>query len=127
MPSSNAADADLTTTLLVTHDEPAAPQASAGGLLDSLPMLVAIFLIFYFLVIRPQQQDQKRAQEMLAGLQKGDYVVTSSGLHGRIAEVQTDTLIVEIADKVRVTLDKGAVKRKLTPADPAGASATKGN
>lgn len=127
MPSPISADADLTQTLLVTSDEPAAPQASPGGLLESLPMLVAIFLIFYFLVIRPQQQDQKRAQEMLAGLQKGDYVVTSSGLHGRITEVQTDTVIVEIADKVRVTLDKSAVKRKLIPAEPAGGSAAKGN
>ena len=99
---------------LVTHDAPAAPAAGPAGMSSSLLVVVAIFAIFYFLLIRPQQKEQQRHTELLSGLSKGDDVVTTSGLHGRIWEVQDQTVVIEIADKVRVTVDKVAVKRKMT-------------
>ena len=77
----------------------------AGGLLQGpLPMLVIMFVIFYFLLIRPQQKKQKEHREMISNLNKGDRIITSGGLHGRITGLDETTLTVEIADKVRVNV-----------------------
>jgi preprotein translocase subunit YajC len=81
--------------------------------MSTAPMFIAIGLIFYFMLIRPQMKEQKAHQSMISGLVKGDRVVLASGMHGRIHEVKDGTAIVEVADKVRVTVDKSAVKRKL--------------
>ena len=75
----------------------AAPDASPFGML--IPM-GAIFLIFYFLLIRPQQKRQREQEEMLRAIEKGDSVVTTGGLHGKVTGVTDDVL----------TLDIGAVK-----------------
>ena len=74
--------------------------------------LFAVFAIIYFLIIRPQQQEQKKHQELLAALQKGDDVIIGNGMHGVIHEVRGDQLVIEIADRVRVTFDRSAVQRK---------------
>lgn len=73
--------------------------------------LVPIVLIFYFLMIRPQQKQQKERRRMLAELKKGDPVVTTSGIYGRITGVADKILTVEIADNVRVRMDREAVGR----------------
>lgn len=78
----------------------------AGGLL--FPMLI-MFGIFYFLLIRPQQKKQKEHQEMINNLKKGDRVVTGGGIHGRITNSDENTLTVEIADNVRVKMNRGSV------------------
>ena len=93
----------------------AAPAGGAGGDagLINLLFLGGFVLIFYFLLIRPQQKEAREHQELLAGLQKGDRVVTASGLHGRVFGVEDTEVVVEIADKVRVTIDKTSVKRKI--------------
>ena len=77
-----------------------------------LPMIVAVFFIMYFLVIRPQKKEQDAHQQLLASLQKGDRVVTASGIHGEIHEVSEREVVLEVADKVRLTLDKDTVRRK---------------
>lgn len=101
-------------TVLVTHD--AAPAAGArGGMSETVTQmapLFAVFAIIYFLIIRPQQQEQKKHQELLAALQKGDDVIVGNGMHGVIHEVRGDQLVIEIADRVRVTFDRSAVQRK---------------
>jgi preprotein translocase subunit YajC len=85
-----------------------------GGILSNpMFMVAAIVGIMYFLIFRPQQKEAKEHEKMLSALQKGDQVVTSSGMHGKVHMVEDDLVIVEIADKVRVTIDKTAVKRKL--------------
>ena len=104
--------------VLVSYDD--APSPPPGGFLGSMPVMIALFAIFYFLLIRPQQKEQKRQEQMMAALQKGDEVVTSGGLHGTIYEVRDDGLTLEIADKVRVKIDKSAIKRKKDKAAPAG-------
>lgn len=119
MPDPGLTNADV----LVSADEPAPAATPAGGLMSSLPMMVAIFAIFYFLIIRPQQKEAKEHEDLLSGLQKGDEVFTSSGLYGRVWEVQDKVVIVEIADKVRVTMDKKAIKRKTA----AGEAVVKGS
>jgi preprotein translocase subunit YajC len=80
-------------------------QSEGSGLSMLLPM-AAIFLIFYFLLIRPQQRRQKQQEAMLKGIEKGDAVVTAGGIHGKVTGVTDDVLTVEIAsvkgDRVRI-------------------------
>jgi len=82
----------------------------AGGLLSS-PLLPIILMlgIMWFLMIRPQQKKQKEHREMLSNLKKGDMVVTSGGIYGRITGVTDTVLTLEIADKVRVRVGRGYI------------------
>lgn len=94
-------------------------QAAPSGFASTLPMLVIMGVIFYFFLIRPQQKEQKEHETLLAGLQRGDQVVTSGGIHGKIAEVRSDSLVLDISDKGQLTIDRVAVKRKIVePAAP---------
>jgi len=84
----------------------------AGGLLQFLPLIV-IGIIFYFLLIRPQQKRAKQHRAMVAALNRGDEVLTSGGLLGRISEIGNDFVHIEIADDVEVRLQKGSVHQVL--------------
>ena len=85
----------------------AAPTAG-GGLLSFIP-LILIFVVFYFLLIRPQQKKAKEHQVFLGNLKKGDDVITSGGIHGRIT-VLTDTVVtLEIADGVRIKITRPSI------------------
>ncbi len=86
----------------------AASSGSAGGLASFIP-LVLMFVIFYFLLIRPQQKKAKEHKEMVAGVKKGDRIITSGGIHGQVTAVDDSTLTVEISDKVRVKLNRANV------------------
>ncbi|MEI6259799.1 MAG: preprotein translocase subunit YajC [Deltaproteobacteria bacterium] len=81
---------------------------SAGGLASFIP-LVLMFVIFYFLLIRPQQKKTKEHREMIAGVKKGDRIITSGGIHGQVTAVDDTTVTVEISDKVRVKLNRANV------------------
>lgn len=97
--------------LLQTLDTPA-----SGGLLGSpLVMLVGFALIFYFVMLRPQQKEAKEHTALVASLQKGDKVVTASGLHGKVFEAKGDTLVLEISPNAYLTVDRDAIKRKVVP------------
>lgn len=74
-----------------------------------LPLL-AVFGIFYFLIIRPQQKQAKQRQAMIAAVKKGDQVVTVGGIHGRITGVTDAILTVEIADNVKVKVDRASIQ-----------------
>ena len=85
--------------------------ALAGGAkgMGAFIPLILMFVIFYFLLIRPQQKRAKEHREVLKNLRKGDTVVTSGGIHGRIAGL-TDTIVtLEIADKVRIKVSRGQI------------------
>lgn len=90
-----------------------------------ITMLVAFVAIFYFLLIRPQQQQQKKLRQAVAALRRGDTVVTSAGILGKVAKVPTDEdpeIVVEIADNVQVKMVKSAiveVRAKNQPANDA--------
>lgn len=90
----------------------AAPAAGSGGL-SSLIFMAAFIAIFYFMLIRPQQKRAKEQQAMLAALANGDEVVTSGGLLGRIVEVGENYLGVEIAEGVRIKVQKSAITQVL--------------
>jgi len=87
---------------------PGAGQGQGGGLMGFLP-LVIIFVIFYFLLIRPQQKRAKEQKAMLDNLKKGDKVITSGGEYGVIEEVKGNTIILKIAENVRVKYGKGYI------------------
>ena len=79
---------------------------AAGGQLAPLLMMVLFIVIFYFLLIRPQQKKAKEHQAMLSKLAPGDEVVTAGGILGRIVEVGESFTVVEVADGVRIKVQK---------------------
>ena len=85
----------------------------------SIAPLIFVFIIFYFLLIRPQQKRQKEHQKLVAALKTGDKVVTSSGIHGIIANVKDKTLLVKVADNVKLEFDRAAVTAVVSSGDDA--------
>lgn len=88
----------------------AAGGQGAGGFASLIPIIL-MFVIFYFLLIRPQQKKSKEHREMISHLKKGDRIVTTGGLHGRVTATGEQTMTVEIADKVRVKISRGSVSQ----------------
>ncbi len=84
-------------------------QGGGGSMMTTLIMFGAIFFIFYFMIIRPQQKRQKERQKLLSGVQKGDKIVTIGGVYGTVVGVEEKTILVQIADNVKVKYDKSAV------------------
>ncbi len=91
----------------------------AGGLVGFFLPLAAMFLLFWALLIRPQQKQQKQHREMLAQLKRGDAVVTSGGIHGTVTGIADDVLTVEISasPSVRIRVDRSAVGRRAAADD----------
>jgi preprotein translocase subunit YajC len=89
----------------------AAPQGGdpTAGLISTLIFFGAILLIFYVMIIRPQVKRQKEHQKMLSELKKGDRVVTTAGIHGTIADIEDNIVILQIAENTRIRLEKTAI------------------
>ncbi|RLB12618.1 MAG: preprotein translocase subunit YajC [Deltaproteobacteria bacterium] len=85
-----------------------AQQAQGGGISIFIP-LILMFVIFYFLLIRPQQKKVKQHKEMIASIKKGDKVVTAGGIHGTVTGVSDNTVSLEIAPKVKIKVQKGSI------------------
>jgi len=83
----------------------------AGGSLFSLLPLVVIFVLFYFLLIRPQQKRAKQHKEMVAALAKGEEVVTNGGLLGKVTEVDDNFITLEISNGLNVKVQRQAVSQ----------------
>lgn len=81
----------------------------AGGGSMTLIFILLLLVIFYFFMIRPQQKKQKQIEEYRSKLAKGDKVITIGGLHGKIVDVQEKVFVIEIADGVKITIEKAAV------------------
>jgi len=101
-----------------------APGQGGGGGLTSLFPLVAIFAIFYFLLIRPQQKKAKTHRTMLERLKKGDQVLTAGGVYGKITALADNVVTVEIADKVRVKVARQQIAGVI-PLSPIASSPAK--
>ena len=90
-----------------------------GSPFTMLVPMALIFMIFYFLLIRPQQRRQKQHEALLKSIEKGDHVVTSGGLHGKVTGVADDTLTIEIAvlkgERVRVKVARAKIESKQSP------------
>jgi preprotein translocase subunit YajC len=94
-----------------------AGQGAAGGL-GLFGPLVIMMVIFYFLLIRPQQKRQKEHKNMLAGLQKGDVVVTQGGIQGKVVGLTDKVLTLEIAEKVRVKVERAYIVSVVSKGEP---------
>lgn len=88
---------------------PAGKAAGGGGDWGFIIMMVMIFGIFYFLMIRPQQKKQKELQAMLNNLAYGDTIMTTGGIHGKITGLADAVITLEIADKVRIKVARSAI------------------
>lgn len=82
---------------------------AAGSGMGSILMIVALFVVFYFFMIRPQQKRQKEIKKFREALDKGDKIVTAGGIYGTIREVKDTYFIIEIDKDVRIRVDKGSV------------------
>jgi preprotein translocase subunit YajC len=95
--------------LLIALMAPQGGGDAGGGMISTVIMFGLIILIFYFMIIRPQSKRQKERAKMLEAMKKGDKVVTNGGLHGRIVAMEDKTVLLEIADNVKVKVEKSAV------------------
>lgn len=86
----------------------AAPAAPGGGY-SSIIMIVLLFVIMYFFMIRPQQKQRKEVEKQRAALKVGDKVVTAGGIYAKLKEINDTTYVIEIADGVKVKIDKTSV------------------
>ncbi len=86
------------------------PEASINPIIALFPYLL-IFGIFYFLVIKPQKEQQKKFQKMLEELKKNDTIVTSGGIHGTIVNIKEKTVTIRVDDNVKLEIDRTAVAR----------------
>lgn len=86
-----------------------APGAQPNPIMSFLP-LIAMFAIFYFLLIRPQQKKAKIHREMLASLKKGDYILTGGGIYGRIVSTAEDVLTVDVGNDMKLKINRAFVQ-----------------
>jgi len=90
----------------------APPQGGDGGsgsLISTLIMFGAIFAIFYFMIIRPQQKRAKERDKLLSNIEKGDKIITSGGVHATIVGIEEKTVLIEIAPNVKIKVERSAI------------------
>lgn len=88
-----------------------APPTEGQSPLTSFLPLILIVVVFYFFMIRPQMKKQKEMRKFRESLQKGDKVVTTGGIYGKVNEIKDNVIIIEVEDKMRLKVDKAAVVR----------------
>jgi len=93
----------------------AAPQGgnASGGGYEQIIFLVLIIVVFYFFMIRPQMKKQKEIKQFRDSLQKGDKIVTTGGIYGKVNDIKEDIVIVEIAPNVTVKVDKSSIVKEI--------------
>ncbi len=87
------------------------PGQTGGGmetLMSLLPFLL-IILVFYFMILRPQQKRQKERQKLLESIKKGDKVITAGGIHGTVEGIEDKVLLIKIADSVKVKVERSSI------------------
>ena len=87
-----------------------------GGIGSFFVPLIFIFIIMYFVMIRPQKKRQEQQKQLIASLKTGDRVVTNAGIHGLISNVKETTVLVKVADNVKIEIDKTAITNVLKEA-----------
>ncbi|MCL6602553.1 MAG: preprotein translocase subunit YajC [Paenibacillus sp.] len=90
---------------------------SGSNILTLVGPFVLMFVVFYFLLIRPQQKKTKARNNMLKALKKGDKVVTIGGLHGHIMEISDDIVVLRVNDVTKLTFDRGSISHSINPVE----------
>lgn len=88
---------------------PQGGQSGGGGMFSTLIFFALIFVIFYFMILRPQQKRAKERQKMLDSVKKGDKVVTSGGMHGKVVNVDEKTVLLDVGDNMKLKFDRTAI------------------
>lgn len=88
---------------------PPADGQGGGGMIGTLIMFGAIFAIFYFMIIRPQQKRAKEREKLLSAVQKGDKVVLSSGMHGTVAGLEEKTVLIDAGNNIKIKFERSAI------------------
>jgi preprotein translocase subunit YajC len=102
--------------LFLAQAQPTGPAPSpAGGIGGMFVPLIFIMIIMYFLMIRPQSKRQAEQKKLIASLKTGDRVVTNAGIHGLIANVKETTVILKVADNVKIEMEKSAITNVFRP------------
>jgi len=84
---------------------------NGGGILQILPLMIGMFAIMYFLIIRPQQKQRRERENLLRAIKKGDRVVTTGGLYGTVVGISEHTVTLKVADQVRLDFERSAIGR----------------
>jgi preprotein translocase subunit YajC len=93
------------------YAQEAGAQAATGGGFGAFMPLVVVFAIFYFLLIRPQQKQQKKMRQMIADVKRGDEVITNSGLHGKIVELKDNNVVmIQVANNVVMKFERSSIQ-----------------
>jgi preprotein translocase subunit YajC len=87
------------------------PSDPKGSMTSSLIMMLLIIVVFYFFMIRPQMKRQKELKNFREGLKKGDNVITSGGIYGKISEVRDQIILLEVDKNFQIKVDKSAVMK----------------
>jgi preprotein translocase subunit YajC len=98
---------------LLAQAQPAAPTPGLGGGFGMFVPFIFIFVIMYFMLFRPQKKRQQEQQRLISALKTGDKVVTNAGIHGLIANVKETTVILKVADNVKIEMEKSAITNVL--------------
>ncbi|HIG84694.1 MAG TPA: preprotein translocase subunit YajC [Verrucomicrobiales bacterium] len=99
---------NLSNTLFYLTAQAEGQAASGGGLTSFLP-LILIFVIFYFLLIRPQKQKQKKLRSQVEAMKIGDKVITAGGIHGLVTSVKKQSISVKVDNNVKIEFEKGSI------------------
>jgi preprotein translocase subunit YajC len=91
-------------------------QAAGNGMLSTLLPMVLIMVVFYFFMIRPQVKKAKDHKKLISELQKGDKIVTTAGIHGRIVDLNETTFLIEVEGGTKIRFDKSAISLDATKA-----------
>lgn len=86
-----------------------AATSSTGQMVSTLVTFGLVFVVFYFLIIRPQNKKQKETQNMIAAVKKGDKIVTIGGVHGTVHSVKEGTVVVKVDDDCKIEFSKSAI------------------
>jgi preprotein translocase subunit YajC len=120
LPPSSAPPATGTHTSAPSNAPSGGPMGGCGpGLGNPMVLVLFMFVVMYFMVIRPQQKKAREQQRWLSTLKKGDEVVTSGGVIGRISALADNTVTIEVQDKVRIKVVKSHISGKSPEAKPA--------
>lgn len=84
---------------------------NGGGLMSVLPLMIGMFAIMYFLIIRPQQKQRRDRENLLRAIKKGDRVVTTGGLYGTVVGLSEHTVTLKVADQVKLDFERGSIGR----------------
>jgi preprotein translocase subunit YajC len=96
--------------MMFAQAQTGSPASMPGGGIGSFFVpLIFIFIIMYFVMIRPQKKRQEQQQKLIGALKTGDRVVTNAGIHGLISNVKDSTVLVKVADNVKIEMDKSAI------------------